>query len=410
MDRTLDAIEPRMTDERNKILACPFEEAEVVTALTQMHPTKSPGSDGMPALFFQTFWPIIKNDVLSVVLSVLNGNVSPKGVNDTNIVLIPKCNNPSNLKDWRPISLSNVVYKILVKVLANKLQKVILHLISSTQSEFVPGRSIIDNVQIAFEILHSMKRKLKGKIGDVALKINISKAYDSMNWSFLQAIMLKMGFDSTWVRWIMMCVTSVCYSIGVNGEEVGPIIPERVLRQGDPLSQYLFILCAEGLSFLIKDAEDNDRIHGVRVCRRTPFISHLFFADDSLLFSRASIDECNYLKNILEAYKEASGQGVNFGKSGVMFSSNMPHHSREALCQNLGVRQNLNSGKYLGLPSLIGRKKKEVFRHIKDIMWGYIQNWQGNKLSRGGKEILLNSVAQVVPSYFMSTLLLPISY
>ncbi|KAK6128385.1 hypothetical protein DH2020_037861 [Rehmannia glutinosa] len=205
----------------------------------------------------------------------------------------------------------------------------------------------------------------------------------------------------------MMCVSSVTYSIRVNGRLVGPIIPKRGLRQGDPLSPYLSIICAEGLSFFIKDAESKGLIHGSRVCRKAPTVSHLFFADDSLLFFRASLVECNQLKKLLELYKRASGQVVNFGKSGIFFSSNIPLILKDAICETLGVWQPLNTGKYLGLPSLIGRRKKEVFGHVKDKLWKYIHQWRAKMLSRGGKEVLIKAVAQSIPSYFMSTFLLP---
>ena len=176
---------------------------------------------------------------------------------------------------------------------------------------------------MAFEIIHHMKRKNKGKQGDVAFKIDISKAYDKIDWGFLRGIMLKLGFDNRWVDLMMLCVSTVRYNVLVNGREVGPIISKRGLRQGDPLSPYLFILCAEGLSSLIKRAESEGVLHGCRVSRTGPTVSHLLFADNSLFFFRASERECNVMKKLLLQYEEASGQGVNFTKSGIMFSSNV---------------------------------------------------------------------------------------
>ena len=137
---------------------------------------------------------------------------------------------------------------------------------------------------MAFEIIHHMKRKNKGKQGDVAFKIDISKAYDKIDWGFLRGIMLKLGFDNRWVDLMMLCVSTVSYNVLVNGREVGPIIPKRGLRQGDPLSPYLFILCTEGLSSLIKRAESEGVLHVCRVSRIGPTVSHLLFADDSLFF------------------------------------------------------------------------------------------------------------------------------
>ena len=122
---------------------------------------------------------------------------------------------------------------------------------------------------------------------------------------------------------MMLCVSTVRYNILVNGIEVGPIILKQGLRQGDPLSPYLFILCAEGLPSLIKRAESGGLLHGCRVSRTRPSASHLLFADDILFFFRASEIECNVMKKLLLQYEEASGKGVNFTKYGIMFSSNV---------------------------------------------------------------------------------------
>jgi hypothetical protein len=177
-----------------------------------------------------------------------------------------------------------VIYKLVAKVLANRLKHVLNKCISANQSAFVPGRSILDNAMAAIEVVHFMKSKTRGKLGEVALKLDISKAYDRIDWEYLRGIMCKMGFSTQWISWIMMCVETVDYSVIVNGNIVGPIIPGRGLRQGDPLSPYLFIICAEGLSALIRQAEARGDIHGTKICRNAPIISHLLFADDCFLF------------------------------------------------------------------------------------------------------------------------------
>ncbi|PNX60847.1 ribonuclease H, partial [Trifolium pratense] len=152
-----------------------------------------------------------------------------------------------------------------------------------------------------------MKSKTRGKKGAAALKLDISKAYDRINWDFLKDMMAKMGFSQKWIGWIMLCVETVDYSIIVNGHMVGPVIPGRGLRQGDPLSPYLFIICAEGLSALIRQAENRGDLHGIKICRNAPVISHLLFADDCFLFFKATINEATVLKNILSVYEAASG-------------------------------------------------------------------------------------------------------
>lgn len=189
---------------------------------------------------------------------------------------------------------------------------------------------------------------------NVALKLDISKAYDRMDWIYLKEVMLKMGFDSKWVQWIMMCVKTVDYSVIVNYELVGLIIPGRGLTQGDPLSPYLFILCAEGLSALIRKAERSGDLHGVSICTNAPTFSHILFADDFLLFFRADDNEAQVMKNILNTYELASGQAISLPKSEVFFSSVVPSPLKEAITNILGVRAVMGTYKYLGLPSMLG--------------------------------------------------------
>lgn len=204
--------------------------------------------------FYQCNWDFFKEEICSAVRSFLQGDQIPDGLCDTTIVLIPKCSNPESLVNYRPISLCNVLYKIASKVLANRLKNILQNIISHEQSAFVPGQLITDNVLIAYECMHTIKRQ-KSKTPFFALKIDMMKAYDRVEWRYLEGIMKKMGFSTAWIKAIMRCVTNVRYAVRVNGELTDTFIPSRGLRQGDPISPYLFLLCAEGLSCLLKKKE-----------------------------------------------------------------------------------------------------------------------------------------------------------
>ncbi|XP_057793280.1 uncharacterized protein LOC131009894 [Salvia miltiorrhiza] len=394
-------------ESKNVELTQPFTPKEFTDALNQMHPDKSPGPDGFNPKFYQRFWSIIGSDVVRSCCEWLNAAALPPQLNRTIISLIPKVTNPSNMKDLRPISLCNVVYKLISKVLCNRLKSALPQLIDRAQSAFVEGRLIHDNILIAFEAIHSMKKKIRGKFGTMALKIDISKAYDRVSWEFLEAVLDKLGFCSQWRNWISMCIRSVSYDVLVNGTLVGPIIPGRGLRQGDPLSPYLFILCAEGLSAMINYEMARGSLHGIQISRGGPAVSHLMFADDSIFFCRASAEECLNLKRVLCDYEKASGQGINFQKSGILFSANVSDRDKDELSHIIGVWSPLNTGRYLGLPSLIGRKKKEIFHYLRERLWSRIQGWSGKKLSKAGKEILIKAVAQSIPTYCMAVFSLP---
>ncbi|KAL0331115.1 UNVERIFIED_CONTAM: putative mitochondrial protein [Sesamum angustifolium] len=293
--------------------------------------------------------------------------------------------------------------------IANRLKVLLDRIISPFQSTFVPGRLITDNVLLAFELNHFLNTKTKGGQGYMALKLDVSKAYDKVEWAFLKQVMLKLGFPSRFVRLIMFCVSSVSYSFMLGGCQFGSLIPERGLRQGDPLSPYLFLLCTESFCSLIQRAESAARIQGISICRGAPCISHLLFADDTLIFSKASLSSVRAIKDLLEIYRRASGQEINFHKSSVAFSRNTPEALSIGLASVLNIRKENKMELYLGLPSRVVRSKRELFSMIRDRIWKRITGWNDKFLSQAGKEVLIKSVVQAIPSYAMSCFKLPVT-
>ena len=166
--------------------------------------------------------------------------------------------------DLRPISLCNVVYKVVSKVLANRLREVLPQIITPNQSAFFLGRLISDNILIAYELTHFLVNKREGKVGYAAIKLDMSKAYDRVEWCFLERMIRQLWFHERWISLIMECVTTVRYRVKVNGDLSESFTPRRGLRQGDPLSPYLFLLCAEAFSALFRKGEEEGLIAGVK--------------------------------------------------------------------------------------------------------------------------------------------------
>uniref|UniRef100_A0A803P2Y2 Reverse transcriptase domain-containing protein n=1 Tax=Cannabis sativa TaxID=3483 RepID=A0A803P2Y2_CANSA len=407
-EEVLSCVVPKVDEEQNNFLVRPIETQEVKDALFQMHPDKSLGPNGMNPKFFQKYWHIVGADVVACVQNFFMTEEMPVGLNDTNIVLIPKKKKPDDMSELRPISLCNVVAKVITKVLANRLKGLLPGIISLNQSAFIPGRLITDNIMVSYEVLHYLKRKQVGRDGCMALKLDLSKAYDRVDWNFLTAMLSRLGFSEKWVRLVYGCLSSVQYNIVSSGYTIGPIIPTRGLRQGDPISPYLFLICAEGLSALIQRYEERKLIHGCKVANGAPVVSHMLFADDCFLYCKATEREVTNVQQMLQIFANASGQRVNFGKSSAFFSSNTTSHMKATICDRLGIREAEENSKYLGLPSSIGRNKTAAFSFVVDKVQKRIQSWDNKFLSRAGKEVLIKAVVQALPAYTMNLFLLPV--
>lgn len=186
-----------------------------------------------------------------------------------------------------------------------------------------------------------MQHNSQPDAGSCAYKLDLAKAYDRVDWGFLQGVLEKMGFQSIWVQWIMACVTTVHYRIKFNGELLQPFYPSRGLCQGDPLSPYLFLLVADSLSKLIKKEENLGRIEGIRICRRAPAISYLLFADDTLLFFKASTDQATNIRNLLNEFESGTGQLVSLGKCSILFSTGVHENVKASICNILHIEKRL---------------------------------------------------------------------
>ncbi|KAF7151111.1 hypothetical protein RHSIM_Rhsim02G0142900 [Rhododendron simsii] len=324
----------------NRFLTRPISFNEVKTAVFGMDASSAPGPDGMGASFFQNFWPVVGPSIVEAVRSYCHSGHLLRSINHTHIVLIPKVQCPMNMGHLRPISLCNSVYKILSKVLVNRLQRFLPEIISESQSAFVGGRLISDNIIVVQEAVHHMKSCRSGSNRSVALKLDISKAYDRVEWGFLEAIMRKMGF-------------------------------------------------AEGLSEMFRNAEVQRLIHGVKICCNGPPISHLLFADDTVVFCKAKRSELQVVDSILKDYRNASGQLINFQKSSMFFSRYAGPDLSSNLSAFMAIPVGGDLGHYLGLPAEIGKTKTEMFSYIKERVLQRLARWKERILNLAGKSVLL---------------------
>ncbi|KAK3230421.1 hypothetical protein Dsin_002302 [Dipteronia sinensis] len=220
IDKVTASVEQQLSTRNSLFLDRAFSAEEIKKAIFDMSPTKAPGLDGLPALFYQKFWDKIGGDVTRACLRCLNDGEPFESVNGTLITLLLKIQHAEGVQDFRPISLCNVLYKIMAKTLANRFRVVLGEVISENQSEFIPSRLITDNVIIGFECIHALRNK-KRKVGSMALKLDMSKAYDRVERDFLSRMMSRLGFSNSWIDRVMRCVRSVSFSFLLNGKSVG---------------------------------------------------------------------------------------------------------------------------------------------------------------------------------------------
>jgi hypothetical protein len=402
----LNLFEPVITAEDNQFLCAIPTDQEVFLALSSLGSSKAPGPDGFTALFYKKYWSVVKEEVLGCIKNFFQNHFLLKELNHTHIALIPKQSGSHTVHHFRPISLCNIIYKIITKLLSTRLKSMLPKIISPLQSAFVPSRNIQDNTILAHELLHSFKTK-KGKGGFMFLNLDMEKAFDKMEWGFILSVMSKLGFHSSWINWIRVCISSSTFSILINGSPFGLFSPTRGLRQGDPLSPFLFILGAEVLSRLLFKEEAAGNIKGLKISKSSPAIHHLLFADDLLIFGKATPKEASCIHSCLKKYCLWSGQSINNGKSSIKFSKNTNPTTAELILDILPFSSFPSRSLYLGLPILFGNSKHSAFLNIIDKVKTKVDGWRAKSLSQAGRLVLIKSVAAAIPSYAMSTFLLP---
>lgn len=258
-------------------------------------------------------------------------------------------------------------------------------IVSPTQSAFVEERLITDNILIAHEMIHALRTNEKFSKEFMAIKSDMSKSYDRVEWGYLRVLLHAMGFNQVWIQRVMFCVLTVTYSTLINDQPFGCIHPERGLRQGDPLSPFLFVLCSEGVIHLIEQAVIKGLLQRIQFSENGPMIHHMLFADDSLLICKASGSQATEMMKILSVYEQATGQKVNVVKSAITFGAKVAESSRDLIRQITGIEKEGGTGSYLGLPECFSGSKTELLAYIYDKLKDRLSGWFVKQLSLGGK-------------------------
>ncbi|XP_021855317.1 uncharacterized protein [Spinacia oleracea] len=378
---------------------------EIKSNLSRMDSMKCPGPDGIQSIFYKRFWGELYVSISDFIVDCFRNCCVPEELNRSYISLIPKSQCPTYISDFRPIGLCNTMYKLITKILVSRITPVLGSLISPLQSSFVPNRGIEENIIIVKEVAHFFNKARKGK-RIMALKLDITKTYDSLEWSFIRETLLGFKFPNGMVNLIMNCVSSPIISVLWNGEVTKDFRPSRGIRQGDPLSSYLFVLCLERLSLMIEEHVKQNLWAPLKLSKNIS-LSHIFYADDVFLFGTANVENLDVMMDVLNNFGNASGLRINLAKSSLIFPSNMNHILRTDLSSKYNLKTSSSFGKYLGVQISSNRLKLSNYSDLLQKTTDRIRGWQAKLLNMAGRCTLIKSVLSSYPVYAMQTALLP---
>jgi hypothetical protein len=296
------------------------------------------------------------------------------------------------------------LYKLIAKVLAGRLAKVMNSVVASTQSAFIKGRSLVDGVLVVNEVVDLAKKSGREVL---IFKVDFEKAYDSVDWGFLEYMLRKFGFGEKWIDWIRACVFAGNLSVLVNGSPTTEINIQIGLKQGDLLAPFLFLLVAEGFAGLMRSAVDKNLFKGFLVGSEGLEVSHLQYADDTLCIGEASMENLWTLKAILRGFELASGLKVNFWKS-CLIGVNVQNAFMENACDFLNCKRGSVPFSYLGLPVGANPRRASTWDPVVERLRKRLRSWGNRYVSLGGRIVLINSVLNSIQIFYLSFMELPV--
>ncbi|XP_058782945.1 uncharacterized protein LOC131657578 [Vicia villosa] len=357
-----DIIPSLVSETMNATLTAIPSVDEIKAAVFGLRKDSAPGPDGFGGVFFHTYWNIISNDVCNAVWQFFKEGWIPQNYNANLIILIPKSKDADSMENFRPIALANFKFKIISKIIA--------------------GRNIKDCLCLASEIANLLDKKTVG--GNVVLKVDITKAFDTINWSFLLKVLKRYGFNNTFCHWISTILDSAYMSVAFNGSIHGYFPCKRGVRQGDPLSPLLFCLAEDVLSRHISSLVSTGKLLPMKATKNLCIPSHILYADDILICCKGKSSNITALQHLFHNYSVASGQYVNTAKS-FIYCGAMDNNRATHLSSLTGFSKGSLPFRYLGVPIFKGRVKRAHFQDLADSMISKMAAWKGSLLSYAGR-------------------------
>lgn len=392
---------------------CPSSLTQRMTAIPQsedirklffkLNANKAPGPDGLTSGFFKASWDIIGEEVTASITHFFTSSFLPASANSTILALVPKFPGASRITEFRPISLLNTIYKVISRLLVSRLKPTLVDFIVPNQTAFVKDCLLVENTTLAAELVNGYHKNKGAK--RITVKVDISKAFDTLSWDFLLSCLRAMGIPEILLNWLRVCICTPSYMVGYNGCVNGFFKGKRGLHQGDPLSPYLFCIAMNCLSLMLNKEASSGSFSYHYQCAKTK-LTHLCFADDLLIFLDGSISSLQTVLRILKEFELRSGLAVSMQKS-CFFSSGLSTQEIETIQASTGMPSGTLPIRYLGVPLCTKKLTLQNCEPLIAQVKSRFTSWSLKTLSFAGRLLLIKTVIAGITTFWSSAFILP---
>ncbi|XP_048624100.1 uncharacterized protein LOC106453611 [Brassica napus] len=376
---------------------------EITRVMHKLNSNKVPGPDGLTSGFYKSAWSIVGAEVTGSIQHFFLSSFMPATTNSTILSLVPKHNGASNITDFLPISCLNTVYKVVSRLLVKRLKPILTPLIVPNQTAFVRGRLLVENTSLAGELVNGYHKRNGRK--RITLKVDIAKAFDTLSWDFLFSCLNGLQLPSEFISWLRACICTTSFTVGYNGSVNGFFKGTRGLRQGDPLSPYLFVIALNNLSLMLNRAAQEMHFNYHHNCSNSR-LTHLCFADDLLIFMDGSLESVQAVLQVLREFESRSGLSVSVHKTS-FFASGHSAAETDLIQFSTGMAMGSLPVRYLGVPLCTKKLSLLNCEGLLQQIKNKFSSWSSKALSFAGRLLLIKTVISGITTFWCSTFILP---
>ena len=387
--------------QRSQMLQIPTPE-EIKKIMFRLNPNKAPGPDGLTSGFFKAAWDTVGEEVIISTTQFFYSGFLPASANATILTLTPKFPGASKITEFRPISCLNTVYKVISRLLVRRLKIILPSLILPSQTAFVQGRLLLENTVLASELINGYHKN--NGVKKITIKVDIAKAFDTLSWDFLFTCLHGLGLPDQMLHWLRSCICKTSFMVGYNGTVNGYFKGTRGLRQGDPLSPYLFVIAMNCLSHMLNAIATQTRFRYHTKCKKIK-LTHLSFADDLLIFVEGNIESVQCVLQVLKELEDRSGLAVSLQKT-CFFASGMSEAEINTIQASTGMTCGSLPFRYLGVPMNSRKLSLQSCEPLLHQVKTRLSSWSTKTLSFAGRLLLIKTVITGITTFWCSSFVL----